>query len=99
MVPHYRISALNSVNFAETDFDIYYNTEFSSLKDEIIALSAEYKQLHGDLYSCAITKHEYSNGLSIVTYENGTVLVGNPTKMAIKYDNMVIEPMQIYKAF
>jgi len=97
MVPHYRVSGINSVNFGDTDFDVYYNTEFSSLKDEIIALSAEYKKLHGDLYSCAITKHEYTNGLSIVTYENGTVLVGNPTDSSVIFNNTKIDSMQVCK--
>ncbi len=97
MVPHYRISALNSVNFAETDFDIYYNTEFSSLKDEIIALSSEYKQLHENLYSCAIIKHEYVNGISLVTYEDGTMLAGNPTDSSVVFNNIKIDSKQVCK--
>lgn len=77
VMPTYRLTAMESYKFKNSEFGFLYNSCFDYWKDDIANNYAYVKSFSADLSDKIIVSHEYVGDLSITEYENGVKLVYN----------------------
>lgn len=77
VMPTYRLTAMESYKFKDSEFRFLYNSCFDYWKDDIADHYAYMQVFSADLTDKVIVSHEYVGDLSITEYENGVKLVYN----------------------
>ena len=77
--PTYRLTGCDPADLAETPLNYLVNTKADNWLDDIAAASACYGEIQKGLGDVPIRSHAYEGPCSVVTYENGVVLIANHT--------------------
>ncbi len=77
VMPTYRVTAMESYKFKNSELGFLYNSCFDFWKDDIANNYKYIKSFSEDLSDKIIVSHEYEGDLSITEYENGVKLVYN----------------------
>ena len=73
------LSLIHISDLAETPLNYLVNTKADNWLDDIAAASACYGEIQKGLGDVPIRSHAYEGPCSVVTYENGVVLIANHT--------------------
>lgn len=83
--PSWQLTAVDSVKLNNTKLSFLYNTKADDWLDMISAAAREYASVQAGLANVPIFSHMEENELEIFTYENGIVLVANPSDTVKSY--------------
>jgi hypothetical protein len=93
--PSFYITYEDPAELQYTNSSDIYSSKYSVYKDEIIEYYTALKEVHDKTNGSMIVDHnQYSNGVTLVTYDNGVkVYVNYNTTTTVKVDGFEIEPM------
>lgn len=93
--PSFYITYEDPAELQYTNSSDIYSSKYSVYKEQIIEYYTELKKVHDKTNGAMIVDHnQYSNGVTVVTYDNGVkVYVNYNTTTTVKVDGFEIEPM------
>lgn len=90
----------NSSDLIYTNSSDLYSTEYKTYKDTIVKYDKDLRKLNEVTKGSVIKKHEkLNNGVTVVTYDNGTKIYVNYTSVSRTVDGVKVGAMSYsYKA-
>jgi len=98
--PSFYVTYENSSDLIYTNSSDLYSTEYKTYKDTIVKYDKDLRKLNEVTKGSVIKKHEkLNNGVTVVTYDNGTKIYVNYTSVSRTVDGVKVGAMSYsYKA-
>ena len=98
--PSFYVTYENSSDLIYTNSSDLYSTEYKTYKDTIVKYDKDLRKLNEVTKGSVIKKHEkLNNGVTVVTYDNGTKIYANYTSVSRTVDGVKVGAMSYsYKA-
>ncbi|MCR5100274.1 MAG: hypothetical protein K6B41_02820 [Butyrivibrio sp.] len=92
--PSFYVTYENSSALIYTNSSDLYSTEYSTYRDSIISYDTELRAVANAVEGAHISDHEkMDNGVTKVTYDNGTVIYVNYTNESVSVDGLTVDAM------
>ena len=95
--PTFRITSCDNNEFKNSELSFLYNSKYEMWEDTIKKSMKCLYEVQNGLENVSILKHQYVGALSIMYYENGTVIVSNTGNETEKYEDMSVGPYGIVR--
>jgi len=92
--PSFYITYENSSALIYTNSSDLYSTEYATYRDSIISYDEQLREVASAVEGACIADHEkMDNGVTKVTYDNGTVIYVNYTDAEVSVDGITVDAM------
>lgn len=92
--PSFYITYENSSALIYTNSSDLYSTEYATYRDSIISYDEQLREVASAVEGACIADHEkMDNGVTKVTYDNGTVIYVNYTENEVSVDGITVDAM------
>lgn len=95
--PTFRITSCDNNKLKNSELSFLYNSKYEMWEDTIKKSMKCLYEVQNGLENVSILKHQYVGALSIMYYENGTVIVSNTGNETEKYEDMSVGPYDIVR--
>ena len=91
--PSFYLTQENSSSLIYTNSSNLFSTEYATYKDTVVEYDKTLRELNNAIGDSSIKKHEKSNGVAVVTYENGVTVYVNYTDSEVNVNGETVDAM------
>lgn len=91
--PSFYLTQENSSDLIYTNSSNLFSTEYATYKDTVVEYDKILRELNNAIGDAGIKKHEKSDGVAVVTYDNGVKVYVNYTEDAVTVDGETVDAM------
>lgn len=92
-MPTFLLTYKNSNLLKETELGYLFSSDYGVWKDEIVDVCDEFNSKLATVYNSKMIKHEKTDGVATVTYENGKTLIVNYNSSDVTVNGVTVAAM------